>query len=460
MANFIINQKLACLRPLYPATCRHSACPPTPSHMKNLFAFFSLGRTPDAKLNLSVAIGSTVARQVISSLLYLLAMWITTRQLGPHNNGVLATALLLPQTLYAVLNLGLGASHVYHLSSGTGNHARMRQANWIGAIVLWLVVVAALAMCSEASIAKYLPGTGKDLALFASLLLPTMLLGAWSSSLIQGHRNYQAYNKIMLVQPAVFCIAVLFLYATGSVTVFSVLSCYLLSQLSLWVVSETRINSFGAPAAGSGHSLVASIKYGLKAHLSNIITFLNYRMALYFVSLMLGAEAAGTYVLSIQLAETLWLVSGAASQVVFPESAAHSKAPAELRKMIKKIARTVFQVTFAGALVAAAAAPFAIPWIFGEAYAGAVVPFMILLPGIVMWSYMSVLSNALAGMGRQKINVLSALLCLTATILGNLVAIPRFGVYGAALASSVAFSVTTLYTAVMYQRVTAETIDG
>lgn len=428
--------------------------------MKNLFAYFSLGKTPDAKLDLSVAIGSTVARQVISSVLYLLAMWITTRQLGPHDNGVLATVLLLPQTLFAFLNLGLGASHVYHLSSGTGNHARMRQANWVGAGALWLAVVAALAMCSEKYIAKYLPGTSKDLALFASLLLPMMLLGAWSSSLVQGHRNYQAYNKIMLVQPAVFCLAVLFLYAVGAVTVFSVLSCYLLSQLSLWVVSETRINTFGKPATGAGQSLAASMRYGLKAHLSNIITFLNYRMALYFVSLLLGAEAAGTYVLSIQLAETLWLVSGAASQVVFPESAAHSKSPAELRKMIRKIAGTVFQVTVAGALVAAAAAPFAIPWIFGQAYAGAVVPFIILLPGIVMWSYMSVLSNSLAGMGRQKINVLSALLCLTATVLGNLVAIPRFGVHGAALASSVAFSLTTLYTMLMYRRVAGQTTDG
>ncbi|MGZ8321183.1 MAG: lipopolysaccharide biosynthesis protein, partial [Telluria sp.] len=340
--------------------------------MKNLFAYFSLGRTPDAKLDLSVAIGSTVARQVISSILYLLAMWITTRQLGPHDNGVLATALLLPQTLYAVLNLGLSASHVYHLSSGTGNHAKMRQANWTGAVILWLIVFAALAMCSDKYIAKYLPGIDKNLALFASLMLPMMLLGTWTSALIQGSRNYQSYNKIMLVQPAVFCLTVVFAYAQGAVTVTSVLSCYLLSQAALWVVSETKINTFVTPRADARHSLAVSLKYGLKAHLSNVITFLNYRMALYFVSLMLGAEAAGTYVLSIQLAETLWLISGAASQVVFPESAAHSKSPAELRKMISKIASTVVQITCAGALLAAAAAPYAIPWIFGKAYAGAV----------------------------------------------------------------------------------------
>lgn len=422
--------------------------------MKNLLAYFSLGRTPDARLNLSVAIGSTVVRQIMSSTLYLLAMWITTRQLGPHQNGILATVLLLPQTLFAFLNLGLGAGHVYHLSSGAGDHRQMRQANWTLAAALWLAVIAALLLCTESSIAKYLPGTGKDMALFASLLFPMMLLATWSSSLIQGSRDYQLYNRIMLVQPAVFCVAVVVLRAANAVTVFSVLCCYLLSQLSLWLLSETKINTF-VPRGAGGTGLVASLKYGLKAHASNIITFLNYRLALYLVSYMLGTEATGKYVLSIQLAEVLWLISSAASMVVFPESAAHSKSPAELRKMITKIAGSVFQITFAGAVVAAAAAPFAIPWIFGKEYQGAVLPFIILLPGIVMWSYMSVISNSLAGMGHQKINIVSALLCLSVSVSGSLWAIPKYGVHGAALASTIAFSVTTVFTMVMYMRITA-----
>jgi O-antigen/teichoic acid export membrane protein len=421
--------------------------------MKNLLAYFSLGRTPDSRLDLSVAIGSTVVRQIMSGTLYLLAMWITTRQLGPHQNGILATVLLLPQTLFAFLNLGLGASHIYHLSSGTGNHHSMRRFNWILAAVLWLAVIGTLVLCTENSIARYLPGIGKQLALFASLLLPMMLLAAWSSSLIQGNRNYQLYNRIMLVQPSVFCVAVVVLYAVHAVTVFSILCCYLLSQLSLWLLSETKINNFSPPTASASGGFVDSIKYGLKAHLSNIITFLNYRLALYLVSYMLGTEATGQYVLSIQLAEVLWLIASAASMVVFPESAAHSKSPAELRKMITRIAGSVFQITLAGALVAAAVAPFAIPWIFGKAYQGAVLPFIILLPGIVMWSYMSVISNSLAGMGHQKINILSALICLSISVAGSFLAIPKFGVHGAALASTVAFSLTTVFTIVMYMRI-------
>ncbi|MET0858446.1 MAG: oligosaccharide flippase family protein [Telluria sp.] len=424
--------------------------------MKNLFASLSLGRTPDLRLNLSVAIGSTVIRQVLASGLYFIAMWITTRQLGPHQNGVLATALLLPQSLYAFLNFGLGPSHVYHLSSGAGNLRRMRATNWMLALSLWIAVVIVISIGSDATIAKYLPGIAKSSALYASVLFPLMLLAAWSSSLIQGNRDYKVYNKTLLIQPFVFCAAVIALYAANAVSVLAVMSCYILSQGSLWLLSEAKIRQFSASAARKTYNFSGAIRYGLRAHISNVITFLNYRIALYLVSYMLGAAVTGKYAVSIQLAEVLWLISSAAATIVFPESAAHSRAPAELHKMIRRIARTVFQVTLAGACVAAAFAPFAIPWIFGAAYHGSVVPFLILLPGIVVWSYMSVMANSLAGMGYQKINIQGALICLAINAGGCVVAIPRMGANGAALASTLAFSATALFTVVCYRNIMAQ----
>jgi O-antigen/teichoic acid export membrane protein len=424
------------------------------AYLKSVLAYLSLGKTPDSRLDLSRAIGSTVIRQILSGALYMIALWITTRHLGPQKNGELATVLLLPQMLFAFLNLGLGASHVYYLSSGNGNHNRMRQTNWVLAFLLWLGVVAVIAFSSAKNIASVLPGTAKTLALYASILFPMMLLAAWSSSLIQGSRDYKAYNKMVLIQPSIFCLAAIILYASHSLSVMSVLSCYVLSYASLWLLSETKITAFAAPSPSIKHDFFANIKFGLKTHLSNLITFLNYRLALYLVSMTLGATATGKYTLSIQLAEMLWLISSSASTVIFPESAAHSKSPVELHKMVKKVASSVFQVTLAGAVIAAAAAPFAIPLIFGAAYEGSVLPFIILLPGIACWSYMSVLSNSLAGMGHQQVNIQSALLCLTINIVGDLIAIPKFGVLGAASVSTLAFCLTALYTVVMYVKIT------
>jgi O-antigen/teichoic acid export membrane protein len=420
--------------------------------MKNFFASLNAAARQGNRPNLTAAIGSTVARQVFASALYFTSLWITTRALGPQQNGVLATLLLLPQTLFAFLNLGIGPSHVYHLSSGLGNHTSMRVTNWALAAALWACVALILALCGEPLIARVLPGIGKQEALMASLLFPTMLLAAWSSALIQGQRDYRSYNLTLLVQPLVFCAAILLLRSFGAITPVTVISCTILSQLSLWCSSERRISRFGAPAAAQ-HRLADALRFGLRAHVSNVITFLNYRLALYLVSFMLGASAAGTYALSVQLAEVFWLVSGAAAMIVFPESAAKGRTPAQLQRMIEQVALTVVLITGSGALLAGMLAPLAIPWIFGQEYVGSVLPFVTLLPGVVLWSYMSVISNSLAGMGCQGVNIGGALLCLTINIVGDLFAIPLWGVQGAALASTIAFSCTALFTVIAYKRI-------
>jgi O-antigen/teichoic acid export membrane protein len=162
--------------------------------------------------------------------------------------------------------------------------------------------------------------------------------------------------------------------------------------------------------------------------------------------------------LSIQLAEVLWLIASAASIVVFPESAAHNGTPAALRTMVRRVALSVFKITLVMALLAGLLAPVVIPWVFGHDYAGSVLPFEMLLPGVVTWSYMSVLTNSLAGMGCQRVNIQGALLSLALNSAGCLLAIPVFGMRGAALASTVAFVATALYTAFMYRRIMAERI--
>jgi O-antigen/teichoic acid export membrane protein len=447
-----------------------------PTPMKSLLASLALGRTPDARFDLSAAIGSTLLRQIVSSGLYFVALWVTTRQLGAHDNGLLVTALLLPQTLYAFLNLGLGPSHVFHMSSGIGSPRTMRRMNWSLALALWAAAVLALLLAGDATITHYLPGTAKRTALYASLLFPTMLLAAWTSALIQGTRDYATYNKTALTQPLVFCAGVLLLGALGAVSVPAVLACHILSQGALWLVGEWRVRRYAAPAprAASGTTanssagiaagrepglkLGTAVAFGLRAHLSNVITFLNYRVALYLVSFLLDPAAAGRYALSIQLAEVLWMIASAATVVVFPESAAHNSTPAALQTMVRRIALSVFKITLAGGLLAGALSVVAIPWIFGRDYAASVLPFVILLPGIITWSYMSVLANSLAGIGLQRVNIQGALLSFTLNGGGCLLAIPVLGMPGAALASSLAFMVTAAYTIYMYGRIMAERI--
>lgn len=329
----------------------------------------------------------------------------------------------------------------------------MRRTNWILAAGLWLITVSTLLMSDEEHIANYLHGIDKNMALYAITLFPLMLLAAWSSSLIQGTRNYDSYNKILLIQPITLCFLTIFLYVINSITVVTILTCYLLSNIALWLLSEIKINKINNIYNKITNNYLDSVKFGLLAHLCNVITFLNYRIDLYLVSYFLNSTATGKYSLSIMLAERLWLIAGAASMIIFPESAALSSNPKHLHTTVNKIAIIVFIITLAGAIIAAILSQYAIPFFFGYDYRDAVLPFIILLPGIVMWSYMSIISNSLAGLGRLKINITSSLISLIINVAGNIYAIPKYGINGAAFASTIGYTIAAIYTVLMYRKV-------
>jgi O-antigen/teichoic acid export membrane protein len=420
--------------------------------MKNVFTLSTLGTILDVKKSVAVAIGSTVARQLLSSIFYFISLWIVTRQLGPFENGILTAVMLFPQTLYSMLNFGLGASYIYFLSNSEGNYKQMRKISWIFSASLWGVVAIIIAFSSDSIISKYLPGARKDLVSFSTLLFPLMLLGSWTSSLVLGARKYDEYNKTLLIQPLSFLLLIVFFFFQKNISVITVIFCYLVSNFSLWILSEVKVARL--PEATNQRQSISKIAtFGLRAHLSNVITFLNYRIDLYLVTYFLSPTDTGIYALSIMLAERLWLISGAASMIVFPESSANRADFKNLNGMVKRVANLVLKITALGALIAGMLAQFFIPWIFGEAYAGSVMPFIILLPGIVIWSYMSVISNSLAGLGHINVNLLSALLSLCINIFGNLFAVPRFGILGAAFISSLAYAVAALFTISMYSRI-------
>jgi O-antigen/teichoic acid export membrane protein len=423
--------------------------------MKSTFTLQTLGRALGVKKNVSLAIGSTVVRQIFSSLLYFISIWIVTRQLGPFENGILATVLLLPQTLYSLFNFGLGASYIYFLSNSEGNYKQMQMINWTLAAFLWALVALIIALSDDSLISQYLPGSKRELVSFSTFLFPFMLLGSWTSSLLLGTRRYEEYNKTLLIQPITFLILTAIFYFQRNLSVFTVLFCYLTSNFSLWILSEIKIlKSKKSTYPPQRLSKIAT--FGLRAHLSNVITFLNYRIDLYLVTYFLNPTDTGIYALSITLAERFWLISSAASMIVFPESSANRTEVEKLDRMVKRIAFVVFQLTTVGALIAGALAQFVIPWLFGSSYVDSVIPFVILLPGIVVWSYMSVISNSLAGLGHVNVNLISALISLSINVVGNVFAVPRFGIIGAAFISSTAYVIAALFTIAMYAKIVNE----
>jgi O-antigen/teichoic acid export membrane protein len=98
-----------------------------------------------------------------------------------------------------------------------------------------------------------------------------------------------------------------------------------------------------------------------------------------------------------------------------------------------------------------------IDFVFSSAFSDAYIPLLVLLPGVVLLGGSKVLTNEIAGRGYPHYNSLNAALALVVTVVLDLVLIPRYGVLGAALASSAAYTLI-LFTAIgFYLTVSRET---
>jgi O-antigen/teichoic acid export membrane protein len=102
----------------------------------------------------------------------------------------------------------------------------------------------------------------------------------------------------------------------------------------------------------------------------------------------------------------------------------------------------VMVISTIGAIVLALFGRLAIRVVLSETFLGAYTPMLALLPGVVLLGAGKVLTNDIAGRGFPHYNSIVAGCSLVITVALDLLLIPRMGVMGAALASTVAYSST------------------
>jgi O-antigen/teichoic acid export membrane protein len=100
----------------------------------------------------------------------------------------------------------------------------------------------------------------------------------------------------------------------------------------------------------------------------------------------------------------------------------------------------------------ALAAPIGVPLLYGQAFRGAVVPLLLLLPGTVAFSYSATANQALVSMGRPGTVTLTEVAGLAVTLVGLITLVPILGVRGAALTSSAAYFTRAITQAVALRR--------
>ena len=399
----------------------------------------------------------TFGRQFLAGLLQLGIVLLIGRMLGPEGTGTYALALLLPTLLSSLLNLGMATSNVYFLASRQFELRQVwtttRNMGLILGVVGLILGVVIVVFAAELAF----PQIDQNLLLLSMLIFPFSLISGQISGIFQALQDFRSYNLLVLAQPVLALSLLASLWSLDAFALPAVLAATIIAHagaLCVGLVFLARRVAVFCPTVGMLAYLRPAVRYGIQAHLSNLVAFLNYRLDLFLVNLFLGTAAAGLYTIAVRLVEQLWIISQAVSTVLFPKLSSLIGDERGRTALTPLIARLVLWLTLLIAGVLAAIAEPLIVALFGAAFAGAVPALLVLLPGIVLLSCSRILASDLAARRLVHINMFLAVGILVVNTAGNLLLIPIFGIVGAALATSLAYAINLLTRLVIQWQVT------
>jgi O-antigen/teichoic acid export membrane protein len=393
---------------------------------------------------------STLATQLVLLATMTVQGALVARWLGPVGKGQLALVLLVLTVSQLLLNPGLDASYVYFTGSRKASVSELTRLAVAVCLVVWPVGVGAGSLLLATGVlGRVLPGVPSHLVLLVVGLLPVTLLMSLLGSVLRGQQRFHALNRILIIN-AVLSMA---------------LGITLLIPLHAGVTGIIASNAFGDGLAvlliarilrrdGASfrplvpHELRALLSYGLRAQGGNMVQFFNYRLDQFLLNVLASTAAVGTYSVSVALAELVWLLPNAISNVLFARAANESSAVMD--DLTPRVARWTLALSLIPCAALALGGGVVIELVFSSAFRGAYTPLLWLLPGTALFGVANVIAHDLAGRGHPGYNSLVAGVSLGFTVILTLLLIPGLGASGAAIASSVSYGVTTLLTVLAF----------
>jgi len=375
---------------------------------------------------------------------------VIARELGPTGRGLYAVAVTLGAIGAQFGNLGLHASNIYYVARDRGLLPAL-----IGntlAVVFVASIVAAIGGIGFAFWPNASPVHGTLLPL-ALASVPVGLAYLLTQGLLLGVDEVRAYNNIECGGKllALMLICILALGHAGTVELFFGATLSSVMVTFLWALLRLRRVS-GEPPKLSWTVFRQSIGIGARAYTIAFFGFLLLRIDLLMVKYMLGATEAGYYSISQVLAENTMMFPVVVGLLLFPKLSAIKGKEEKLQLANKALLVTAALMLPVVVIAAWAAAPI-ISIAFGRNFLPAVSPFAWLMPGTYFLGLETVMVQLLNSEGFPPIIVVAWIVNTIVNVALNFWAIPRYGITGASIVSSVCyFLMFLIVSAVVWKR--------
>jgi O-antigen/teichoic acid export membrane protein len=399
-------------------------------------------RTPSSSraiLGTATATGIILLCGVVTGL-------IAARSLGATGRGQLAAITVWASTLLYAGTFGLPEAVVYFAAANPALRASIWMTAQATAAVLGIVITAVgwwlipliFPETADAALAGWIQWY---LLLYAVPCLLSLCACAW----LQGVGRLEAFNVSRTIVHVVNAVGFVLLLLIDNTTVWHFAGVLLVGNAATWLIAAALgPRSFAGTPRASTRLARRMFHYGARVQVGNWSNAANVRLDQLLLSLFAAPASLGIYVVAVTYANVVLTLPGSAALVMLPQIVGEHRG-GTARACMERWYRRMLWTSAVGAAVVAFSGVYLLPRLFGESFSAAVPLLTLLAPATVLLGMNQILSTAFRGVDRPEIGSAAELVGLIVTAVSLVALLPRYGMYGAAAASLLAYGASHLY---------------
>jgi O-antigen/teichoic acid export membrane protein len=400
----------------------------------------------------------TGGAQVLQAAFAMAAGILVARALGAPARGTLAVLTALGSITILLGSLGIHLSGVYFLGRFKEEHDSVISNNLLVGAIGGIGAALGLAGVGLAFQGALLHGIGLDLFAIFLFSVPLLYFNQFGRTLLLGAGRVGGYNVPDLLGGSALLVG-----TAGAIVVFGheltpLVALKVVVEVAITVVTVAMLRrSVRFRFSPSRALLRRQLRYGLRNYTGTLFWLCLLQSDIVLCNRFLGTGPTGVYSVAVALGLPITLLAGAVGTLTFQRVSAQESRATRIAQT-NRTARVLLPLATLGAIALGLLAHVIVTLVYGREFEDAAPALILLLPGLLAFSVEVVLMNFLAGEGSPPIMVYGPAVGLCVNFVANLFVIPRWGINGASVTSSVAYAIVLLMVLRYYLRSTSSTV--
>jgi O-antigen/teichoic acid export membrane protein len=403
---------------------------------------------------------SLLATQGILIIFYSANGIITARFLGPEGKGIYTICLLIPAIASIFLSINIRSANTYLAGKNEHSPSALLSYSFFMVILITIFSFILFFILPENFIVKIIPNFPSKLWILVGILLPLSMSTNFLLGLLLGWHRVGFMNFAQIIQALSTFLLLLILLVFLGKTSFYAVTAVVLGTLAANVFVVVPLFREGTTLSHliPGSLVKENLIFGIKGYAGNLFQFFNYRFDIFLVNYFLNASQVGLYVVAVSLAELLWHLPNSVASILFSHVARQQDKYSLLT--VERIFRLTLSIVGLGILCLVFFSKNIIVFLFGKSFAESYPALLWLLPGVFFLSMSKVMTGYLNGRGYPQYGSISSFVAFFVTIAADIYLIPKLGIKGAAMASSLSYATGTFIVLFFFLKKTSTSIPA